>query len=137
MSTETNIRETPSAATPGETETISIDDYGKGSYALREAQHALDEARRVSRAMRKAFTDRYASTIHSWARALANLETMTSATAALWTGYEMGIREAMVAMSLDLGWSDTEWDAVEVAAQQLAEVMGANDQRIQQSKSFD
>lgn len=29
-------REPPGAATPGETETISIDDYGKGSYALRE-----------------------------------------------------------------------------------------------------
>lgn len=29
-------KETPSAATPGEVQTISIDDYGKGSYALRE-----------------------------------------------------------------------------------------------------
>ena len=64
-------RETSGAATPGETETISIDDYGKGSYALREAQHALDEARRVSRAMRKAFTDCHRNAIRSWARALA------------------------------------------------------------------
>ncbi|MCQ4616005.1 hypothetical protein KBX29_03975 [Corynebacterium sp. CCUG 18816] len=116
-------RETPSAATPGETETISIDDYGKGSYAFREAQHALDEARRVSRAMRKAFTDRHRNAIRSWARALANLETRTSATTALWTGFEMGIREAMVSMSLDLGWSEDEWDAVEVAAQQMAQKM--------------
>ncbi|MGX7906687.1 hypothetical protein ACVNSK_10670 [Corynebacterium propinquum] len=29
-------KETSGAATPGATETISIDDYGKGSYALRE-----------------------------------------------------------------------------------------------------
>ena len=113
-----------------ETETISIDDYGKGSYALREAQHALreaqhalDEARSVSRAMRKAFTDCHRTAIRSWARALANLETRTSATAALWTGFEMGIREAMVSMSLDLGWSEDEWDAVEVAAQQMAQKM--------------
>lgn len=36
-------KETPSAATPGETETISIDDYGKGSYALRELVSRIAE----------------------------------------------------------------------------------------------
>lgn len=36
-------KETPSAATPGETETISIDDYGKGSYTLRELVSRIAE----------------------------------------------------------------------------------------------
>lgn len=36
-------RETPGGATPGETETISIDDYGKGSYTLRELVSMIAE----------------------------------------------------------------------------------------------
>ncbi|MGN6019834.1 hypothetical protein [Corynebacterium striatum] len=36
-------KETPGGATPGETETISIDDYGKGSYALRELVSMIAE----------------------------------------------------------------------------------------------
>lgn len=100
-------------------------------HKIREAQSALDEARRVSRAMRKAFIDHYNSAIYTWARALANLETRTSETDDLWTGYEMGVRDVMVSMSLDLGWSETEWDAAEVAAQQLSETLKANNRRTQ------
>lgn len=36
-------RVTPGAATPGETETIFIADYGKGSYALRELVSRIAE----------------------------------------------------------------------------------------------
>ena len=36
-------KETPGGAMPGETETISIDDYGKGSYALRELVSMIAE----------------------------------------------------------------------------------------------
>ncbi|WP_168166673.1 hypothetical protein [Corynebacterium sp. HMSC066C02] len=36
-------KETPGGATPGETETISIDDYGKGSYTLRELVSRIAE----------------------------------------------------------------------------------------------
>ncbi|MGZ0653695.1 hypothetical protein [Corynebacterium striatum] len=36
-------KETPGGATPGETETIPIDDYGKGSYALRELVSRIAE----------------------------------------------------------------------------------------------
>ena len=90
---------------------------------IREAQDALDEARLVSRAMRKAFTDCHRTAIRSWARALANREIRPAEHAALWTGFEMGVREAMVSMSLDLDWTEAEWDAVEVAAQQMAQKM--------------
>lgn len=36
-------RESPSGATPGEVQTISIDEYGKGSYALRELVSRIAE----------------------------------------------------------------------------------------------
>ena len=36
-------KEPPGGPTPGETETISIDDYGKGSYALRELVSMIAE----------------------------------------------------------------------------------------------
>ena len=36
-------RESPGGATPEETETISIDEYGKGSYALRELVSMIAE----------------------------------------------------------------------------------------------
>lgn len=36
-------RETPGAGRPGETETISINDYGKGSYTLRELVSRIAE----------------------------------------------------------------------------------------------
>lgn len=38
-----NEKETPGGATPGETETIPIDDYGKGSYTLRELVRRIAE----------------------------------------------------------------------------------------------
>lgn len=41
----------------------------------------------------------------------------------LWTGYEMGVREAMTTMSRDLGWTKGEWDAFEAAAQEQARKM--------------
>lgn len=68
-------------------------------------------------------TNSYRTAVRSWARALANLEAQTSENASMWTGFEMGVREAMFSMSIDLGWSDAEWDAVEVAAQQLSQRM--------------
>ena len=39
----THEKETPGAATPRETETIPIDDYGKGSYTLRELVSMIAE----------------------------------------------------------------------------------------------
>lgn len=89
---------------------------------LREAQDALDEARRVRRAMRKAFTGQFREAILAWARIIANVETRPEERAT-WDCLEMGAREALFAVSLDLGWTEEEWDAVEVAARQLAQKM--------------
>lgn len=58
------------------------------------------------------FTEWYWNAVHTWARALANIELSTSEKST-WTCFEMGVREALFSVSMDLGWSDDEWEAVE------------------------
>lgn len=61
-------------------------------------------------------TDRYQRTIRNWGWALAKHASATTDTAVMWSDFEMGIRDALLTISGDLGWSDDEWDAVEAAA---------------------
>lgn len=72
---------------------------------------------------KECIADRYISAVWTWAKALANLETRPAEHAPPWIGFEMGVREAMTTMSLDLGWTKEEWDAFAAAAQQQAQKM--------------
>lgn len=65
-------------------------------------------------------TLRYRNAIRWWARAIADIETFPAEHLWIWVGHEMGVEAALSAVSMDLGWSDDEWQAVEAAARKQA-----------------
>ena len=68
-------------------------------------------------------TDRYHFVIHDWGRAIANRKAGPAKYGDFYNGYEMGMRDALFAVSLDLGWDQEEWGAIEMVAQQRAQKM--------------
>ena len=69
------------------------------------------------------FTERHWNAVHSWALALANMETCSRPHVSFWCGFEMGVRDALFSVLMDMGWSADEWEAVETAAHKQAEEM--------------
>ena len=72
-------------------------------------------------------TGRYRDVIRDWGRAIANCEVDPTENPQFYNGYEKGMRDALFAVSLDLGWDEAEWNAIEMAAQQRAQKMIAED----------
>lgn len=109
------------------------------SASLQIAQAAIVQAQQLQEQInnarpRESIHERYRETLRWWAKAKAKRQSADRETAQLWNGFEMGFAEALFRLSMDLGWSLAELEAMEALAtkQAEAELRKENNDRAQQ-----
>ena len=114
-------------------------DQQRLSESLQIAQAAIVQAQQLQEQInneppREDITERYSETIRWWAKAISKRQSADREHIRLWSGFEMGFAEALFRLSMDLGWSLAELEALEAVAtkQAEAELRKENNDRAQQ-----